>query len=313
MKILDAEQTKQALPFDRLIKAIDDGFCTEHEAPLRHHHNLSSEHEEDQTLLLMPAWLKDRWGGVKLVNVVPGNTDRGLPGVMSSYILFDRQTGQHVMLLDGAELTARRTAAVSALAAKRLARKNSSRLLVVGSGNVGKNIPFAYRTILPIQQVDVFSRSINKSLVLVAELKAQGFDARVVTDIENAVRSADIISCATFAKEPIIKGEWLQKGQHLDLIGSFTPTMREADDSAIKRANVFIDTAHAMVESGDICLPLENGTLKKSDIKNTLKELCKGDLIGRKSPEEITLFKGVGCAIEDLAAAICAYNYQQGH
>ncbi len=306
MKILNLQQTREALPFQPLIQAINDGFASGCTAPLRHHHFMQTEGQADDVLLLMPAWQDQGYGGIKLVNVHPGNSAKGLPAISSTYVLFDRETGQHLMILDGGELTARRTAAASALAAKRLARPDSRRLLVVGAGRVGSNIPHAYRAVLPIEQVVVWNPTESKAQKLVQQLGQQGIAAECAGDLREAVESADIISCATLAREPVIKGEWLKPGQHIDLIGSFTPDMREADDEVMRRVKIYIDTEHAKVESGDIKTPLANGVIDESDIQNSLDQLCRDDLYPRASAEEITLFKGVGSAIEDLSSAVLA-------
>ncbi len=312
MKTLSLEETRDALPFDALLDALDAGFRAPCTAPLRHHHFMENESGEDDVLLLMPAWQDSGWGGLKFVNVHPDNAARGLPAISSTYILFDRETGEHKLILNGGELTARRTASASALAAKRLARPDSKRLLVVGAGRLGHNIPHAYRAALPIERVDVWNRTETNAAKLVETLRREGIDAHVATDLSEAVTKADVISCATLSKEPVIKGAWLQPGQHVDLIGSFTPHMREVDDEAIRRSSVYIDTDHAKVESGDIVIPLENGTLKESDICGTLAALCETDGYPRSSDSEITLFKGVGTAIEDLSAAILAHQRTSG-
>lgn len=310
MKVLSPEGTKAALPFDRLIGALDVGFRADVTAPLRHHHVMRTPGRRDDVLLLMPAWqnrgMNTGWGGVKLVNVHPGNAAKGLPAISSTYVLFDRETGEHRLILDGGELTARRTAAASALAARRLARPDSRRLLVVGAGRVAANLPHAYAAALPIEEVVVWSRTEASARDLSATLRAQGIAATHAADLQTAVGQADVISCATLARDPILKGEWLKPGQHVDLIGSFTPDMREADDAVMRRARIFIDTDHAKLESGDIKTPLETGVITETDICATLAELCRGDAYPRTSAEEITLFKGVGSAIEDLSAAILA-------
>lgn len=308
MKILDTQQTQSSLPFSELVDAIAKGFKQDFESPLRHHHFIKNEDEQDAVMLLMPAWQQEGWGGIKLVNVVPGNATRGLGAISSSYILFDRKTGAHVLLMDGAELTARRTAAASALAASHLAQPTSSNLLVVGAGRVGRYIPYAYRTVLPIRKVQVYDLNQQHAQKLADELNQNGFEATVEDTLEEAVVKSDIISCATLAKSPIIKGEWLKSGQHIDLIGSFTPEMREVDDETMQRSSIYVDTEHALVESGDLLIPLKNNTIRKEDILDTLINICRYDSRPRKSDNEITLFKGVGTAIEDLAAGILAYK-----
>ncbi len=313
MQVLNTEMTKQALPFDRLITALEHGFQQEVTAPLRHHHLMQNAQEADSVLLLMPAWHQQGFGGVKMVNVVPGNAMRGLTSISSSYVLFDRETGQHLLLVDGGELTARRTAAASALAAKKIARADSETLLVVGAGRVAQNIPYAYRSVFSLKTVLVHNRSSASAIALMEHLRKDGFDAQLAPDLEEAVHSADIISCATLSKQPLIQGRWLSAGQHVDLIGGFTPDMREADDETIRLTDVFVDTDHALVECGDMVIPLSQGVLSKDDICGNLIQLCKEDRAGRTHRDQITLFKSVGSAIEDLAAATLAFELQNNN
>jgi ornithine cyclodeaminase/alanine dehydrogenase-like protein (mu-crystallin family) len=306
MRILSPEETRAALPWDKLIDAIEEGFRTEVTSPLRHHHHMKNDGADDDVILLMPAWRDEGWGGIKLVNVHRGNSQKGLPAISSTYLLFDRETGEHRLILDGGELTARRTAAASALAAKKLARTDARRQLIVGAGRVGSNIPYAYLSALSIEEFEIWDRSEANAERLVADLKANGHAASPAPDLRAAVTKADVITCATLAREPVVLGDWLRPGQHVDLIGSFTPEMREVDDEAMRRARVFIDTEHAKLESGDIKRPLESGVITEADILGTLTELCRGQIDGRASDDEITLFKAVGIAAEDLSAAILA-------
>jgi len=308
VKILSLEETREALPYRQLIAALDDGFRGVCVAPLRHHHLMKTPGQADDLLLLMPAWRNEGWGGVKLVNVHPGNSVKGLAAISATYVLFERETGRHCLILDGGELTARRTAAVAALAAQRLARPDSERLLLVGAGRVGSNLPHAYQAALPIKVVEVWNKSEANGQKLVRALCEQGIDAHYATDLEAAVGRADIISCATLASDPVILGEWLKPGQHIDLIGSFTPHMREADDDVLRRAKIYIDTEYGKVESGDIKMPLEAGIIGDADILGSLDAMCRDDSYPRASASDITLFKSVGSAIQDLSAAILAWN-----
>ncbi|MDD8023608.1 MAG: ornithine cyclodeaminase family protein, partial [Paracoccaceae bacterium] len=184
MHVLTLEETRAALPFGPLIDALDAGFRAGAEVPLRHHHPMHNPSGADDMLLLMPAWQAAGWGGVKIVNVHPGNAARGLPAIASSYILFDRATGAHKLLLDGGELTARRTAAASALAAKRLARRDSRRQLIVGAGRVGANLAQAYRAALPIEAVEIWSRTSASAEALAADLRGQGIPAVAAPDLQ---------------------------------------------------------------------------------------------------------------------------------
>jgi ornithine cyclodeaminase len=308
MLTISAEDTEKLLSYDKLIEALRRTFRSGAKAPLRHHHTLPSTSCTDATLLLMPAWSVDSgFGGIKMVNVNPGNNTINLPSISASYLLFDVETGQHLCLMEASVLTPRRTAAAAALAASYLARPESSSLLVVGAGKVGSQLPDAFREVLPIKEVLVWSRSSHQSAALVERLIGEGWNARVAETLEEGVREVDVVTCATLAKEPIIKGEWLSPGQHIDLIGSFTPTMREVDDQAIQRAKIFVDTQAAVIESGDFQIPLASGAITIENIGPSLYELCSLKQKWRE-PEDITLFKGVGHAVEDLAAAILVYK-----
>ena len=309
MKFFTAQETATALDYPGLIASIAEIFAGGATAPQRHHHAIPKSGEPDDVLLLMPAWAAGFGvGGVKIVNVVPGNSARGLPAIMASYLVFDETTGEHKAILDGATLTAKRTAAVSALAADKLAAKGARTLLVVGSGRVAHELPAAFKAVRAIDRILVWSRTAATAEKLAADLRHDGFDAHAAPNLKTAVAQADIISCATLATEPVIKGEWLQPGQHLDLIGSYAPHMREADDEAIRRAEVYIDTIAALKETGDLIKPLENGTLTMAAIQGTLYDLTKPGFEAGRKADDITLFKGVGHALEDLAAARLALS-----
>ena len=256
----------------------------------------------------MPSWSADQgFGGIKLVNVNPKNNLKNLPSISASYLLFDVETGQHLCLMDASIMTSKRTAAASALAASYLARPESNKLLVVGAGKVGSELADAFKQVLPIDEVLIWDRKSSQSKILVEKLVSEGWNAKVAHSLEEGVKSMDIISCATLAEEPIIQGEWLRPGQHVDLIGSFTPTMREVDDMAMQRANIFVDTQAAVIESGEFQIPLNSGVINRQDIGASLYELCSMDKSWRNL-EDITLFKGVGHAVEDLTAAILVYK-----
>ena len=306
--VLDAARVRASLAFDRLIPALREAFIAGATVPLRHRHDLPQPDGTTAALLLMPCWRAGGLLGVKLVSVFPGNGVKGLPAVSSSYLLCDGETGRHLALIDGTEITGRRTAAASALAGSFLARPDATSLLVVGSGHIGSLMPAAWVAVRPTKQVQVWNHRPAGAEHLAARLRAGGFDATATSDLEAATRNADIISCATLARAPLIRGAWLRPGSHLDLIGGFTPAMREADDEAVRRARVFIDTEAALAEAGDLIDPLASGALRREDIAGDLAGLCRGQGLGRRSAEEITLFKSVGSGLEDLAAASLAYQ-----
>jgi len=298
--VIDLPTARASLAFPRLVPALRAAFIAGAAAPLRHRHLLE---EANGTLLLMPAWRGAAAMGVKIVTVFPDNGKRGLNSVFSTYLLCDGETGQHLALIDGNEITGRRTAAASALAGDYLARQDAAHLLVVGAGHVGGMMADAWSAVREIRTVRIWNPSPARAAALAALLRAEGRDAAVVTDLEAAVRAADIVSCATLATAPLVRGDWLRPGTHLDLIGAYRPDMRESDDEAVRRARVFIDTEAALAEAGDLTQPIAAGVLAREAIQGSLFTLCRGETPGRRSDDEITLFKSVGSAIEDLAAA----------
>ncbi|WP_439889285.1 ornithine cyclodeaminase family protein [Pseudomonas sp. MBLB4123] len=313
---LNADQVQHALPWASLIEALSAIFAREDVcSPVRHHHGIEVPGEPTATLLLMPAWIEGEYVGVKQVNVFPGNNARHLPGLSSHYMLSCGQSGQPLALLDGNELTARRTAAASALASRFLSREDASSLLMIGAGRMGRRLIPAHMSVRPIQTVRVWDRNAAASTALVAELRSSGIDAQVCHEaqLQEAAGEADIISCATLATEPVVLGDWLKPGAHLDLVGSFTPSMRETDNVAMQRCALFVDTkAGALSETGDLIMPIREGAIGADKILAELAELCRGQHGGRaalaNADQAVTLFKSVGDSREDLAAAILAYR-----
>ncbi|MGN6821040.1 MAG: ornithine cyclodeaminase family protein [Sphingomonas sp.] len=299
--VVGAAETRRALPFDALIPALRTAFAGDATVPGRHHHHIHHP-EGDGVLLLMPAWNADLLG-TKIATIHPANNTRGVPSVHSTYLLADAATGAPLALLDGNEITARRTIAASALAATFLARRDASRLLVVGAGKIAALAALAYAAVRPIRQVAIWNRDVAKAERLAAELRKQGFDAEATRSLETAAREADIVTCATPSTAPIIQGEWLAPGTHLDLIGSFTPEMREADDACFARGRIYVDTRAALTETGDLTGPIANGIITPDDVIGSLADLCAGRVAGRGAAEEITILKSVGTALADLAAA----------
>jgi ornithine cyclodeaminase len=306
MLILDADATAAALPMHALVEALRAMFARGCEAPPRQVLAIPAGDGTTLTSLLMPAWLPGAGYGVKTVNVAPANAARGLPAVHAAYTLFDVATGAPRALIDGTTLTNRRTAAASALAASFAARADARTLLIVGAGQIAALLPEAMRCVRPIERVRIWARRRDAAAALAASLRERGFDAAAVTDLEGAASSADIVSCATTATAPVVHGRWLGAGSHLDLIGSFTPAMREADDDCWRDAAVFVDTDEALAKSGDLVAPLGSGALDRRQIRGTLAALCRGEVPGRRDAAERTVFKSVGTALEDLAAALLA-------
>lgn len=309
MKLFDADALAKSLPYSDLIDAIDAAFKGGVTVPVRAHHTIPKGDGADGTLLLMPAWSDDGFVGVKTVIVAPDNAAKAMPAVQATYQLFDRDTGVPLALFDGPELTARRTACASALAARYLAPPGATSLLMIGTGVLARHLPLAHAAVRPIRSVQVWGRDPAKAKAVADDLAASGLDAAPVSDLARAVAAADIVSAATLSTVPIIQGGWLRPGQHVDLVGAFRPDMREADDAVLTRARLFCDTwAGATKEAGDLCDPLARGVISEDDVEGDLFDLARGDLVVTRAADDITLFKSAGTAIEDLAAAMLAYR-----
>lgn len=310
LQIFSSEDLHKSLGYPALLVALKEAFQSDYKVPLRHHHDYFNPVDGiDSTLLLMPAWEEGRFLGVKMVTVSPQNASYNLPSIHGIYLLFDAHKGIPLAQMEAKTLTSLRTAAASALASQFLSRENSTRLLMIGTGALAPYLIRAHATVRPINEVFIWGRNFKKAQAIGKNKTLDGFKIKAVEKMEEVIGIVDIISCATLSKNPLIEGVLLKPGQHLDLVGSYKPDMREADDQVIQKCSVYVDTIEgATKESGDIAIPLQNGTLLKTDIKGDLFNLCRKEVIGRSSPEEITLFKSVGHALEDLAAAKLAYQ-----
>ena len=317
MLTISAAEVDRALSFPGLVETLRTAFRDGAVQPVRHHHNVERPDGAAATLLLMPAWTDFNAAGtsanghigVKIVTVSPDNNAIGKPAVMGLYLLLNGATGEPEALIDGQRLTQWRTACASALAASYLARDDASRLLVVGAGALSPFLARAHSAVRPIKEIHIWNRTPANAEKVVADLRADGFNAEAATDLDAEMAKADIVSSATISTTPLVKGALLKPGTHVDLVGGFTPEMREADDDAIRRARVYVDTrAGATKEAGDIVQPLASGVLKADAIVADLSELARGEKKGRGSFDEITLFKSVGAALEDLAAGIAVYR-----
>jgi ornithine cyclodeaminase/alanine dehydrogenase-like protein (mu-crystallin family) len=303
MRFVAAAELRERLPMKALVSALRWAFARGTTVPPRQVVPLPG----GGTSLLMPAWREGGAYGVKVVNVCPANRDRpegGLPAVQALYTLFDATTGVPRLLLDGTELTTRRTAAASALAAGFLAMPTPTRHLLVGAGQVAALLPEAMRVVRPtLARWQVWNHRPEGAQALAARLTEQGCEAEAVTDLAAAAAGAHIVSCATLSEVALLRGEWLQPGAHLDLIGSFTPAMREADAACFARSRVFVDTEEALAKAGCVLQAVAEGGFHPSRLQGTLTQLARGEKPGRQQAGEVTLFKSVGSALEDLAAA----------
>jgi ornithine cyclodeaminase len=232
--------------------------------------------------------------------VFPRNAALGLPSVNAVYVLLSGQTGQPCAWIDGLALTVFRTAAVSALAADLLAPAAPAVLLMVGTGTLSRYLVEGHRSVRRYESVVIWGRDLHKAAAVAGDLEARGWPVSVAKNLEAAVRTADVISCATLAEHALVRGDWLKADCHLDLVGSFKPTMREADDACMQEAFIVVDTLAALEESGDLTQPLGRGVVARSAVATLDGLIASGPLTPR--PRR-TVFKSVGVAHADLAAA----------
>ncbi len=254
-------------------------------------------------LLVMPAWVEGESLGVKLVTFFPENGAKGLSTINASYALFSGADGRLQAVIEGDELTARRTAAASALAARFLARQDAKRLLVVGTGQLSAKVAAAHASVRSYERIEIYGRSAEKAEAVVAALAGEGVSAHVARDLDAAVAAADVISSVTSSTVPLIRGAHVKPGTHVDLIGAFKDDMRESDDALVTKASLFVDFRPGAMKAGDLAQPLAAGLIAEADIRADLAELATGKHSGRASDEEITFFKSAGFSLLDLAAA----------
>ncbi len=305
MRVIEAAEVHQAMNFEQLIPAIEQTFAGEHGMPQRNVFCLEQGSDHGDAFAVLPAW-NSKAIGVKAFTYFPDNAPKGFDSLYSKILMFKRETGEPLALVDGTSVTYWRTAAVSALGSKYLSRKNASRLLVCGTGNLGPYMALAHATVRPITHIDIWGRSLDKAEKVAQQVRQQRPDITVtaVTDIESAARQADIISCATGASEPLILGEWIKAGTHTDFVGNHAPNRRECDSNLITKAAVFVDSRlNVLNEAGELLIPIEEGVFSAEDVKAELAELASGKHSGRQNDDEITVFKTVGTALSDLAGA----------
>jgi len=287
--------------FPALVQALGEAFARGLDAPERWSVPYAGRDGAPRTLMLMPAYDGEAVG-VKLLTLTPGNPERGQPFIKGRYLLFDASDGEPRALIDAASLTNWRTAATSALASTYLSRPNSRTLLVLGTGALAPHLARAHASVRPIDRVFVWGRRPDRAGQTAEALADLGAEAAF--DLSRAAAEADIISCATASERPLLAASDLHPGQHLDLVGGFRPNMQELSEEAVARATIFVDTrAGALSEAGDLRVPLDLGLIEEGDIRGELGQLASGSVPGRGGDDEITLFKSVGHAIEDLVAA----------
>ncbi|WEZ85466.1 dehydrogenase (plasmid) [Rhizobium sp. 32-5/1] len=246
-----------------------------------------------------------RYMASKLITSFPANPNKGsLPAVQAVVVLFDGKDGRPLELIDGTSITHWRTSCDSALGAKILARPQSEELLIVGAGEMSAWLAGAHASVLPnLKRIHIWNRSVGRAEEVAERLHSTGLPATAVTDLDAALTTADVISACTRSSEPIIKGSLLKPGAHLDLVGSYSLSTREADDETARRSRIFVDLRRSAMHVGDIVGPLESGAIREVDILGELSELVTGSVKGRTSDAEVTLYKNAGGGHLDLMLA----------
>ncbi len=302
MKFLDREAVHRLADYPLVIDAIAAMYATGCDAVDRMILSQPTADGDQGDFLMQPAWLRGRAFGIKIANVFPGNQRRGLPSILGAYVLFDGNTGELLGCVDGPAETNIKTACNSAVASRFLARPDASTMLMMGAGELAPYLIAAHASILPIRRVLIWNRTMEKAQALAERLDKPGFRAEAVADPAEAAAEADLVSCATYATEPILKGAWLKEGAHVDLVGSYRPDLRESDDDVARKAGrLFVDERSSTVEiSGDVIDPVRKGLVEPGEITD-LFELVQGRKPGRRSDDEITVFKSGGGGHEDLA------------
>jgi len=304
----DRQAIESIFSYQEFIPILKESFTKEITSPTRPHYSIPNGAKEPNVLLLMPAWQIDHYIGIKIVTVFQENSDKNLETINGIYLLMDGKTGLTLATYEASTLTAKRTAATSALASSMLARADSKTYTMLGTGKLCTELITAHQSILPLEEVFIWGRNFDKAQTKASQLKNGDVKVSAIVEKTTALSKSDIVSAATFSKTPIVHGKHIRSGTHIDLVGSYLPDYREADDALISKSSLFIDTKAALKESGDLIIPINEGVISTTQIQGTLIQLCKGEDPGRLDKNEITFFKSVGYALEDLAIAIYLYQ-----
>ncbi len=302
MQFFDQQAVASALPYPALIDALARGLQEPIASPLRSHYEPNGD---ASTVLIMPAWKPQQMMGVKLVSIWPGNAASGKSAVSGVYVLLSCEDGRPLAVLDGTELTLRRTAAAAALAARMLARKNSRTLAVLGTGSLSAPLAQAHASVMAFERILIWGRNPTKAQAVVAQLLERGIAAEVGHDLQATLAQADVVAAASTATTPFIRSDWVQPGTHLGLVGAFTPSMAEAEPALMPRAQLFADSREAVLQKGgEVLQAMQQGLIDASAIQAELAELAaQPEHAWRRDDQAITVFKSVGFAALDWIAA----------
>ena len=303
MQFFSKDDVTRLAPYEPLIQALATGLLEPIESPSR---IVLNPNHDASAVLIMPAWKPNGIMGTKIVSIWPGNNAKGKPAVSAIYVVTSCDDGQTLAVIDGTELTLRRTAAAAALGAKLLARSNSKKLAVLGTGALSMAMVMAHRSVFDLSEIIIWGRSLENAQTVAENLAHRGISASATIDLQSALASADVVVAATTATQPFIRSDWVKPGTHLGLMGAFTPQMAEAEPELLPNVRLFVDSREAVLQKGgEVLQALRAGLIQDSDVRGELAELLSPSLniVGRTSDQDITVFKSVGFASLDLIAA----------
>jgi ornithine cyclodeaminase len=303
MRFIAKDEVASLCAYGPLIESLAKGLLEAIESPPRSHFN---PNHDTSAVLIMPAWKPGRIMGTKIISIWPENNARGRPVVSAVYVVTSCEDGSTLAVIDGTELTLRRTAAAAALGARLLARPDSKRLVVLGTGALASHMVLAHHSVFDLSDITIWGRQLDKARAVVDELTRVGIVAQASTDLQGTLAATDIVVAVTTATAPFIRSDWVQPGTHLGLIGAFTASMAEAEPQLLPKTRIFADSRAGVLEKGgEVVMALRAGLIQESDLRAELAELliASPPTRGRTSWQDITVFKSVGFAALDLIAA----------
>lgn len=314
MKIISAEEVHSALSYPALVDALQETFSGEFTMPPRNVYLLDDNDDNHDAFAVLPSWNKDLIG-VKAFTYFPDNPGPEYKSLYSKILLFDRAHGEPLALVDGTSVTFWRTAGISGLATRLLAREDSETMLLLGTGNLAPYMIRANANVRPLKKIMVWGRTPANAEKVVEQASSEfpEIDLSVTDDIQSACGEADIIVSATASHEPLVQGDWVKEGTHTDFIGNHHATKRECDSALVVKSKVYADSyVNCFKEAGEVLVPISEGVFKKEDVVGELTEMCAGSVPLRESASEITLFKSIGMGVCDLVGAGLAYKVATG-
>lgn len=310
MKIISAEQVHKAMKYPQFIDVLQEGYAGKYSMPPRQVFLLDDAPGQHDAFAVLPSW-NENLIGLKAFTYFPQNPGPEYKSLYSQILLFDRAHGEPLALVDGVSVTYWRTAGISGLATKLLARKDAKHLLLLGTGNLATYIIRAQVSVRDLTHVRVWGRNPAKAQAVIDQVEGEypSIAFSVVNNVEDACGASDIIVAATGSHEPLVLGDWVTPGTHTDFIGNHHATKRECDTDLVLKSKVYADSYHnCFREAGEVLVPISEGVFRKEDVIGELPEMCAGAVPLRESEEDITLFKSIGMAYSDLLGAGSVYR-----